>query len=121
MRDYAFQETTLYKKAFSQAMEIYNLTKNFPKEEIYALTNQMRRSSRSVCSNYAEAHTKRRYPAHFISKLSDCDMENTETLVWLDFAYSCNYISDEKFKYFSNLNKEIGKMIGHAMSNSDKY
>ncbi|HPN68849.1 MAG TPA: four helix bundle protein [Saprospiraceae bacterium] len=121
MRDYAFQETTLYKKAFSQAMEIYNLTKNFPKEEIYALTNQIRRSSRSVCSNYAEAHTKRRYPAHFISKLSDCNMENTETLVWLDFAYSCNYISDEKFKYFSSLNKEVGKMIGHAMSNSDKY
>ena len=77
MREYSFRETSIYKKAFLQAMEIFEMSKSFPKEETYSLVDQIRRSSRSVCVNYAEAHRKRRYQAHFISKLSDCDMENT--------------------------------------------
>jgi four helix bundle protein len=121
MSDYSFRETGIYKKAIKQAMEIFELTKSFPKEEMYSLTDQIRRSSRSVCANYAEAQSKKRYPAHFISKLSDCDMENTETLVWLDFAYSCKYINEEKYNYHLELNSEVGKLLGHAIANPSKY
>jgi four helix bundle protein len=121
MRDYSFRETSIYKKAFKQAMDIFELTKGFPKEELYSLTDQIRRSSRSVCANYAEAHRKRRYKAHFISKLSDCDTENTETLVWLDFSYACKYISESTYDEYAKVNEEIGKLIGHAISNPDKY
>ncbi len=120
-KTYSFRETTIYVKAFQQAMEIFELSKLFPKEEIYSLTDQIRRSSRSVCANYAEAHRKRRYRAHFIAKLSDCDMENTETLVWIDFTYSCKYISLEKYNYHKDLNTEVGKLLGHALSYPDKY
>ncbi|NNF34949.1 MAG: four helix bundle protein [Saprospiraceae bacterium] len=118
---YSFRQTTLNKKAFQQALEIFELTKGFPKEETYSLTDQIRRSSRSVCSNYAEAHRKRRFRKYFISKLSDCDMENTETLVWLDFSYAFKYITLEQFEYHQNLNEEVGRLIGHAISNPDKY
>ena len=104
MREYSFRQTSIYKKAFKQAMEIFELSKSFPKEEVYSLTDQIRRSSRSVCVNYAEGHRKRRYPAHFISKLSDCDMENTETLVWLDFANACAYLRGETYAYHLELN-----------------
>ena len=121
MENYFFRETSFYKKAFKQAMEIFELTKSFPREEIYSLTDQIRRSSRSVCANYAEAQRKKKYPAHFISKLSDCDMENSETLVWLDFAYACNYISKEFYQYHVEFNCEIGKLIGHAIKNPEKY
>jgi four helix bundle protein len=121
MSDYSFRETSLYKKAFQQAKELFEISKSFPKEEIYSLTDQIRRSSRSVCTNYAEAHRKRRYSAHFISKLSDCDMENTETLVWLDFAKSFGYLNDDQYKFHIELNNEVGKLIGHAISNVDKY
>ena len=118
---YSFRETTLYKKSFQQALEIFELSKKFPKEETYSLTDQIRRSSRSVCSNYAEAHRKRRFRNYFISKLSDCDMENTETLVWLDFSVAFRYITPEQFVYYQSLNEEVGKLIGHAISNPDKY
>ena len=118
---YSFRETTLYKKAFQQATEIFELTKSYPKEELYSLTDQIRRSSRSVCSNYAEAHRKRRFRKHFISKLSDCDMENTETLVWLDFSYTFKYITQDQYDYHIQLNQEVGKLIGHAISHPDKY
>ena len=73
-------------------MEIFEISKNFPAEEKYSLTDQIRRSSRSVCSNLAEGYRKRQYPAHFISKVSDADMENSETQAWLDFAYKCGYL-----------------------------
>jgi len=82
-----FKDLTVFKKAFSLAMEIYNLTKSFPKDELYSLTSQIRKSSRSVCSNIAEGYRKRQYPAHFVSKISDADMENSETQVWIDFAF----------------------------------
>ena len=121
MKDYSFRETSIYKKAFQQAMEIFELSTSFPPIEKYSLTDQIRRSSRSVCTNYAEGHRKRRYKAHFIAKITDCDMENTETLVWLDFALACQYISLEKYNYHVNLNLEVGKLLGHAIMNPGSY
>lgn len=91
-----FRDLTVYKKAFALAMEIFTISKRFPAEEKYSLTDQIRRSSRSVCSSVGEAYRKRQYKAHFVSKSSDADMENTETRVWLDFAKECTYISNEK-------------------------
>lgn len=88
-----YKELLAYKKAFTLAMEIFHVSKSFPKEETYSLTDQIRRSSRSVCSNMAEAYRKRRYVNHFISKLTDCDRENSETSTWLDFVIECNYIT----------------------------
>lgn len=116
-----FKETTVYKKAFSLAMEIFELSKLFPKEEKYSLIDQVRRSSRSVCANLAEAYRKKQYPAHFLSKLSDCDMENSETAVWIDFAFACNYITDEIKIKLLNQSEEIGKLIAHMMKNPEKY
>ena len=85
-----------YQKAFALAMEIFEQSKFFPKEETYSMTDQIRRSSRSVNANLAEAYRKRRYPNHFISKISDADTENGETQTWLQFALACKYISQEK-------------------------
>ena len=86
-------ELEVYKKAFDVAMLIFELTKTFPKEEMYSLTDQMRRSSRSVCANLAEAWRKRRYKAAFLAKLSDAESEAAETQVWLQFALSCGYLN----------------------------
>ena len=86
------QDLEVYRKAFEAAMSIFELSKPFPKEEIYSLTDQIRRSSRSVCSNLAEAWRKRRYEAAFISKLSDAEGEAAETQVWLEFAVKCGYL-----------------------------
>jgi len=83
-------------------------SKNFPKEEIYSLTDQVRRSSTSVCTNLAEAYRKKRYPAHFISKVTDSDGENSETNVWFDFAIACKYISKQKHEAMILRNAEIG-------------
>ena len=116
-----FKLTKAYRLAFEQAMEIFFLTKSFPKEETYSLTDQVRRSSRSVCTNLAEAYRKKIYPANFVSKISDCDGENSETGVWLDFAFSCNYITAEQHRHFSQRNEEIGRLLGHMRLNPDKY
>ena len=93
-----FRELLAYQKGFRLAMEIFNVSKSFPLEEKYSLTDQIRRSSRSVCANIAEAYRKRRYPNHFISKLTDSDAENSETNVWLEFAFECNYITREIYQ-----------------------
>jgi four helix bundle protein len=95
-----YKLTKVYQLAFEQAMEIFEITKSFPKEEKYSLTDQIRRSSRSVSANIAEAYRKKKYPAHFISKITDCDAENSETDVWLDFALACKYISPEQHEIF---------------------
>ena len=89
-----FKQLTVYKKAYNLAMEIFEESKKFPSEEKYSLTSQIRRSSRSVCSSIAEGYRKRNYEAHFVSKATDADMENSETLVWTDFSLSCKYISE---------------------------
>jgi len=89
------KDLEVYQLSFSSGMEIFEMTKSFPKEETYSLTDQIRRSSRSVSGNLAEAFRKRRYPKHFISKLSDSEGEAAETQVWLDYAHACKYISEE--------------------------
>lgn len=91
----SFKKLLAYQKAFELSMEIFELSKSFPKEETYSLTDQIRRSSRAICANMAEAYRKREYQKHFISKLTDADSENSETQVWIDFANSCKYINTE--------------------------
>jgi four helix bundle protein len=108
-----FKELRVYQQGFAAASHIYELSKHWPKEERYSLTDQIRRSSRSVCANSprvwraAEAWRKRRYPAHFVSKLSDSDSEAAETQAWLDFALDCGYIDqqvhDELYGIYENL------------------
>ena len=116
-----FRNLIVYQKAFALAMDVFELTKSFPKEELYALTSQIRNSSRSVCSNTGEGYRKRRYLAHFVSKISDADMENTETQVWLDFALACKYIDREKFDDLNSRSKEVGKLLNHMIENPEKY
>jgi len=106
-----FQDLLAYKKSFSLAMKIFDITKSFPKEEIYSLTDQIRRSSRSVPVTIAEAYRKRIYPKHFYSKLTDSDGENSETQVWLEFALACNYINHDLYQELLSESKEIGKLI----------
>ena len=89
------RDSEVYNKAFDAAMTVFELSKSFPREETYLLTDQLRRSSRSVCANLAEAWRKRRYEAAFISKLSDCEAEAAETQVWLEFAVKCKYLKRE--------------------------
>lgn len=86
-----FKKLRPYQLAFDQALEVFDLCKSFPNDEKYELISQMRRSSRSVCSNIAEAYRKRNYPKHFVAKTSDAEMENSETSVWFDFAISFGY------------------------------
>ena len=117
----AFRKLKAYQKGFELAMEIFEVSKSFPKEETYSLTDQIRRSSRSVCVNIAEAYRKRIYPKHFISKLSDSDAENTETMSWLDFAEACNYITNDQKRKLEVLNNEIGKLINYMMNNPEKF
>lgn len=114
-------ETKVYKLAFALAMKIFAITKKFPKEETYSLTDQIRRSSRSVCSCLAEAHRKRLYPAHFISKVSDSDMENAESQTWLEFALACKYITQQEHDELIIISEEVGRLLNHMISNPQKY
>jgi len=102
-----FHELRVYQLAFETAVEIHELSMKFPTEERYSLTDQIRRSSRSVCTNITEAWRKRRYPNHFVSKLSDADSEAAETLVWLDFALRFGYITqakhDELYEHYNHI------------------
>jgi four helix bundle protein len=106
------KELIVYQKAYCLAMQIFEVTKRFPPEERYALTGQMRRSSRSVCLNLREAWAKRRYEAHFCSKLSDCDGEINETDSALDFARDCAYLSADRHANLTEECSEIGRMLG---------
>ena len=115
------KDLIVYKKAYSLSMRIFELSKSFPKEERYALTNQIRRSSRSVCLNLREAWAKRRYEAHFVSKLTDCDGENSETNSSLDFARDCNYISHKEHELLTEQTLEIGKMLGSMINNPESF
>jgi four helix bundle protein len=110
------KELNIYKKAYELAMAAFKLSKDFPAEEKYALTSQIRRSSRSICLNLREAWAKRRYEAHFISKLTDCDGENSETDSSLDFAKDCGYISVEQHGRLTSLCQEIGGMLGSMIN-----
>ena len=115
MRIRSHRQLDVYKLAFESAVEIYNLSKSFPKEETYSLTDQIRRSSRSVCANLAEAFRKRKYPKHFVSKLSDSEAEGAETQVWLDFALEFKYITKQQFQELdSKYERIIGKLVNMA-------
>lgn len=111
------KELKVYREAYSLAMEIFMVSKRWPKEKQYALTGQIRRSSRSVCGNLREAWAKRRYEAHFVSKLTDCDGENSEAETWLDFSKDCGYLSDEEHQLLSSTCQKIGAMIGSMLKN----
>jgi four helix bundle protein len=116
-----FKELLAYKKSFELAMEIFELSKTFPKEEKYSLTDQIGRSSRSVSANIAESYRKRRYTNHFISKLTDSDAENSETNVWLNFSLKCEYITLKTFESLNLKNLEIGKLINYMINNPNKF
>ena len=115
------KELIVYQKAYRLAMAIFEASKSFPPEERYALTGQIRRSSRSVCLNLREAWSKRRYEAHFISKLTDCDGENSETDSSLDFAHDCGYITVEQHAEFIQLSAEVGKMLGSMIKDPSSF
>jgi four helix bundle protein len=117
----SFKDLLAYRKAFDLAMDIFRVSVLFPKEERYGLTSQMRRSSRSVCSNLAEGYRKRRYVKHFTSKLTDSDMENSETMVWIDFACSCGYIDNEKRIKWLDQAEEIGKLLAFMLNHPDRF
>ncbi|MBX2927839.1 MAG: four helix bundle protein [Saprospiraceae bacterium] len=102
-------------------MEIFEISKSFPPEEKYSLTDQIRRSSRSVCANIVEGFRKRRYPAQFVYKISDSDAENTETQVWLDYALACKYIEQGTWDDLIAKGEEVGRMLNHMMENPEKY
>ncbi len=116
-----YKDWLAYKKAYELAMEVFEVSKKFPPEEKYSLTDQVRRSSRSVCANLAEAYKRRRYNDYFISKLNDAETENTETEVWLDFACDCKYITTEKYKELMTKNNEVGKLIWYMINNPEKF
>lgn len=116
-----YKDLTVFKKAFELAMLIFEESKKFPKEERYSLTDQIRRSSRSVCSNIAEGYRKRQYPAHFSSKMSDADMENAETQTWLLFASTCEYISSEILDDLQKRSEEVGRLLSHMVNNPESY
>jgi four helix bundle protein len=119
--DHSFKSLKVYQLAYGLAMNIFEMSKDFPKEEKYSLTDQIRRSSRSVCSNIAEAYRKRRYPKHFTSKISDADGEASETIVWIDFAFDCKYINKEVKEMLLVKYEEVGKMLGGMANNPEKF
>jgi four helix bundle protein len=116
-----FKELLAYKKGYELAIDIFLLSKKYPADERYSLTDQIRRSSRSVCTNLAEAYKRRRYKDYFISKLNDCETENSETEVWLDFSMDCKYISNEDYESLLAKNQEVGKLIWYMINNPDKF
>jgi len=115
MKIRSHRELDVYKMAFDASMKIFNLTKTFPKEEKYSLSDQIRRSSRSVCENLSEAFRKRKYPKSLVAKLSDSEAEAAESQVWLEFALACGYIKEEVYEL---LNKEYENIIGKLVNMS---
>ncbi|MEK0337852.1 MAG: four helix bundle protein [Nitrosopumilus sp.] len=117
----SFKELKVYQKAYALAIKIHHISKTFPKEETYSLTDQIRRASRSVCTNIAEGYRKRRYPKHFTSKMTDADGEASETTVWLDFAKEFKYIESEVHSALCSEYDEVGKMLGSMADNPEKF
>ncbi len=115
------RDLDVYKAAFSAAMEIFRISKDFPFEERYSLTDQIRRSSRSICSNLAEAWRKRRYRAVFVNKISDAMQEASETQTWLDFCLACGYIDEETFDRLDIEYEKILGMLNSMEMKADKF
>ncbi len=119
--DGSFKDLKVYRKAYELAMEIYRVSPTFPKEERYALMDQVRRSSRSVCANIAEAYRKRRYMKHFTSKVTDADGEASETLVWIDFARDAGYLADDIHDSLVEGYEEVGRMLGGMADHPERF
>lgn len=115
------KDLKVYQEAYALAMEIFELSKTWPSEERYSLTDQIRRSSRSVCSNLREAWAKRRYEAHFASKLTDADGENSETDTWLDFAKDCGCLTGDDYDRLADRCRSVGKMLGSILNNPTPF
>ena len=115
-----FRGLRVYQLAFKLAMEIYRESKKFPREELYSLTDQIRRASRSVASNIGEGYRRKLYPKMFVSKMSDADGEGSETQVWIEFAYACGYISAELRLRWLEGYEEIGRMLGGMIAHPEK-
>jgi four helix bundle protein len=111
----------VYQLAFQLAMEIYEDTRKFPVEEKYSLTDQVRRSSRSVPTNIAEGYRKRQYPKSFVNKMSDADGEATETQVWIDFANACSYMSEVQQLELRKAYEEVGRMLGGMINHPERF
>jgi four helix bundle protein len=117
----SFKDLIVYQKAYKLAMEVFEISKGFPKEEKYSLTDQIRRSSRSVTSCLAESWSKRRYEKAFVSKLTDSLGEENETEVWLDYSKDCNYLAKEPYDKLKNEYIEVRKMLISIINNPDKW
>ncbi len=115
------QDLEAYRVAYELAMEIFRASKAWPAEERYSLTDQIRRSSRSVCANLSEAWGKRRYIAHFISKLTDADGENLETQTWLNFAHDSGYLDEQCFVEFQQGSEEVGRLLGGMLAKPETF
>ena len=116
-----YKDLLACQKSYALAMKLFLVTKEFPPAERYSLTDQIRRSSRSVCTNIAEAYKRRRYKDYFINKLNDAETENAETQVWLDFCQDCQYIKAETYTILVSLNDEAAKLIWYMINNPDKF
>lgn len=115
------QDLEAYRAAYRLAMDIFRVSKDWPAEERYSLTDQIRRSSRSICANLSEAWAKRRYVAHFVAKLTDADGENLETQTWLLFAHDCRYLNDAGFDACMRASEEVGRLLGGMLAKPDSF
>ena len=115
------RDLIVYRRAYQLAMEVFRVSSRFPRSELYSLTDQVRRSSRSVAANIAEGFRKRRYPRLLAHRITDADAEVAETLVWLDFAEDCGYLEPVARKQLTESYEEIGKMLGAILRNPSKY
>jgi len=116
-----FRDLKVYQLTYKLAMEIFEISKSFPKEEKYSLTDQIRRSSRSVAANIAEGFRKRQYSKMFVSKLADADGEASETQMWIDCAFDCEYITKDQKIYLLNGYEEVGRMLGSIILHPEKF
>ncbi len=121
MRINSAKELDVYQMAYVVSMDIFQLSKAWPTAEKYALTDQIRRSSRSVCANLREAWSKRRSEAHFVSKLTDCDGENSETDTWLDYAKDCGYMDPAIHQRLTAECKSVGAMLGAMINKPEPF
>ena len=117
----SYKELRVYQTAIDAAMRVFEITKHFPSEERFSMVDQMRRASRSVCSNIGEAWRKRRYPAHFASKLSDSEGEAEETRVWLELAFRCGYISQEEMAQLDSIYDGILAQLVHMIDHTEHW
>jgi four helix bundle protein len=115
------KDLIVYQRAYALSMRVFELSKRFPDDERFALTSQIRRSSRSICLNLREAWAKRRYVAAFVAKLTDCDGENSETDSALDFARDCGYVTSDEHAELTAMGTEIGRMLGAMIQNPKKF